>query len=316
MPQSAIVFFSHRFDAEVRARYDELRRSCAGRDAICFILAQVGTSVPEDLLAETHFFDFSAAAACSPRLFGDSLVPGNLHIPCLDFHAAHPGFRFYWFIEYDVVFSGDWRDFFDAFSDDTSDLVAAHVRTHAEEPHWCWWSSLALPEPNGQRGDWLRAFLPIHRLSRAGFEALADRVRAGWSGHFEGLIPTALASASLRISDIGGDGPFVPEERKNRFYTSFSCCDGSLLGFGTFRFRPVHRSPRAATRLLYHPVKHGATRRWDRPAFGYLVHAAKHRPLGLLRHVWTTIGILLSGRFRAARRASLGSSGPASQGAD
>jgi hypothetical protein len=52
----------------------------------------------------------------------------------LAFFGARPGFDYYWHIEYDVVFTGDWRTLLDAWREDASDLVAAHVRTRGEEP--------------------------------------------------------------------------------------------------------------------------------------------------------------------------------------
>ena len=138
-----------------------------------------------------------------PRILGSKLIPGNCHLTMLAFFRARPGFDHYWHIEYDVVFTGDWRTLLDAWRDDASDLVAAHVRTRGEEPDWPWWTSLQVSPAETAAGH-LRAFLPVYRISRRALERLEMAVRQGSSGHFEALVPTVLQAASLRIADSGG----------------------------------------------------------------------------------------------------------------
>ena len=43
----------------------------------------------------------------------------------------------------------------------------------------------------------LVAFFPVHRISKRGLDVVAARVAEGWHGHFEMLVPTALADAGL-----------------------------------------------------------------------------------------------------------------------
>ncbi len=80
-------------------------------------------------------------------------------------------------------------------------------------------------------------------------------MKEGWTGFMEGLIPTLFHTAGLRIGDIVGDGPFVPEGFRNRFYTSVTDPAGSLKNLGTMRYRPPIRFPRIMPGRLYHPVK-------------------------------------------------------------
>ena len=239
--RSAVGFFTHLFNSEILSRYRKLEEDLVGR-AQTKIVAEAGTPIPEALLKDTYFFDFQRLALNVPRILGSTVTPGNCHLTMLAFFRSQPEFDYYWYIEYDVVFTGAWSKLFDAWSDDTSDLVAPHVRKRSQEPDWYWWPSLQVP-PAAEK-NYIRAFLPIYRISRRALECLEAAVRDGYSGHFEALIPTALQAASLRISDLGN----------GRFYTSYSSPDGELRR-GTMRYRPLHSGWLLRRNRLYHPVK-------------------------------------------------------------
>jgi hypothetical protein len=142
-----------------------------------------------------------------------------------------------------VVFTGAWGTLVDAWRDDASDLLAPHLRTYSQEPDWPWWRSLRVPLAAAE-SDFVRAFMPIYRISRRALETLETAVTDGCSGHFEALVPTVLQVESLRISDLG----------EGRFYTSSKSPDGQSRQ-GTMRYRPFHARPLPGRNLLYHPVK-------------------------------------------------------------
>ncbi len=249
--RSAVGFFTYLFDPEIISRYGKLKEELADR-AQTTIVAEAGTPVPEALLAETVFFDFQQLASDAPRVLGSRVVPGNSHLTMLAFFRSRPEFDYYWYIEYDVVFTGAWCTLLDAWSDDTSDLLAPHLRTYSQEPDWPWWRSLRVPAAAAENGL-VRAFMPIYRISRRALESIEAAVRDGCSGHFEALIPTVLQAELLQISDLG----------EGRFYTSSTSPDGELRQ-GTMRYRPFHARPLLGRNLLYHPVKPESfpTTRW------------------------------------------------------
>lgn len=252
-PRTAFVFFSHRFDGDIGARYERLKSAASGRgDA--FIMAEAGTAVPDGWSGEAHLFNYPTLRKRSAKVIGDRVVPGNCHLPAIDFAEAHPGYDYYWFIEYDVVFTGDWGVLFDAASDDDADLLVTHARNQADENVWSWWRSIQAPV-GAPSPALVRAFFPVYRISQRGVEAVATAVGAGWTGHFEGLLPTLIVAGGLRLSDIGGNGPYVPAGRHNRFYTSFSGYGGKLEALGTMRWRPPHFGPLLVRNYIYHPVK-------------------------------------------------------------
>lgn len=250
--KTAVVFITHRFDAELERRYAKLKRE-SPEGAAVFLMAEKGAPIPAALAAERHEFEFSRLRTRAAKVIGDRLVPGNVHLAFLDFYEAHPGFDHYWFIEYDVVFSGNWRALFDALSADASDLVAGNVRALAGEPAWFWWPFMDFPG-GPDKAAWVRSFFPLCRISRAALDAVGSRVKQGWTGHHEGMIPTAVLAAGLRVADMGGDGPWTPEDRRHRFYTSVSTEEGEML-LGTLRAAPPHFLPYLLRDTIYHPVK-------------------------------------------------------------
>jgi hypothetical protein len=258
--KQAVAFFTHLFDPTIEFRYRKLKQDLGGLAQI-FIMAPLGTSIPDRYLDEAYFFDYDRLRSGAVRVIGDKLIPGNVHLVQLDFWRHRPGFDYYWFIEFDVVFTGNWTTLLTAVDNDRSDLMGAHVRSQAEEPRWPWWDTLVLPGWDAPRSDWLRAFFPVYRISANGLRAVEEHVKQGWSGHFEALLPCAMRSASLSISELGGSGRWTPKNRRFRFYSSYSSDFGKSLNAGTHRHRPPHSLPLLRRNAIFHPVKADASDR-------------------------------------------------------
>jgi len=129
----------------------------------------------------------------------------------------------------------------------------SHVRTLRDDPDW-YWREMFFTGADIFAGDkWVLAFLPIHRISARGLEAVAVKVRDGWVGHYEALLPSALAYCGLRISDIGGSGAWTPKDRMLRHYVDWRNAPHRAYG-GTLQFRPRIRF-RLIKNMLYHPCK-------------------------------------------------------------
>jgi hypothetical protein len=251
----AIVFFTHVFDAATVANLEKLREESASYGTF-FVYSDIRGANPGEALGEVVRFDFDVIRREYPKVLGETLIPGNSHMAFLDFYQRHPGFQYYWLIEYDVMLTGRWQDFFHAFTDQRADFLAAHLRLQKEEPDWTWWHTLTAPNGQVLPATLVRAFCPIQRMSRRALELVEARSKEGWGGHFECLVPTLLLDGGCTLADIGGDGPFVPKGFRNRFYRSFSWRDGTLLFFGTMRFRPEFSRWRLSRRrAIYHPVK-------------------------------------------------------------
>jgi hypothetical protein len=169
-------------------------------------------------------------------------------------------FDHWWLLEYDTDFSADWRAFFSAFEGCQADLLGTTVYPRALDPKWFFWPGFQAP-PAVSAAAHVRGFFPVVRLSRRFVDAYAAEVTNGWRGHFEALYPSIALFRGLRVEDIGGDGPFVPEPRRGRFY--WNTHDDVGLQPGTFRFEPAvssHYFSRGNRDFfepdrLWHPIK-------------------------------------------------------------
>jgi hypothetical protein len=248
----AIVFLAHVFDPEIEHRFLKLKRECSG---LCDVVALVeqGARVPTSVIPFTEFFDFSAVKRMAKSIIGTKVVPGNCHLRSIDFYRHFPKYRFYWFVEYDVTYTGDWAHLVSSLADDQSDLLAAHVRRLADDEDWRWKDSLVTGSDDVRQDDWLLAFLPIHRISSRGLQTVEAKVSEGWTGHFEALLPTAIAHSGLSISDLGGSGAWTPKERVHRHYVDWRKGLHHSYG-GSLQFRPSIRI-RLIKNMLYHPCK-------------------------------------------------------------
>jgi Protein of unknown function (DUF3405) len=181
-----------------------------------------------------------------------TVIPGGAHMPLFLFARESSPYEFYWLVEYDVRFTGDWRQLVTAYGE-SSDLVTCHLRFRNQQPDWGWWKTVSHPTRSRPNTE-VRSFNPIYRLSRDAVECLDAEYRAGWSGHNEATIPTLLHANGLKLEEIGGRGPFVADSNRDRFYTpTVERKDGWLTG--SMRFRPGWISADLKPGLLYHPVK-------------------------------------------------------------
>lgn len=179
---------------------------------------------------------------------------GNAELPVLLFFRSNPHYEYYWVVEYDVRFTGCWKDLFDAFDSSQSDLLGTSLIYRHQLPQWSHWPSVSIEgQDAGDRDSWIKGFFPAYRLSARALRVMDKAYARGATGHMEGLMPTVIANAGLSIEDLGGSGPFVAPGNENRFYTNnpFS----NLLSPGTFVYRPIRERPGSEPGKLWHPVK-------------------------------------------------------------
>ncbi len=214
--------------------------------------------LPEKL-AQVNHFAFTDAMLCELNYIpiGFKVVPGNTHFPLFAFLSNHTTYDYYWVIEDDVRFNGDWKYFFDSFLGLDHDFLTSHVRTPAQEPDWTWWHYLANPYRVIPFESRLRSFNPIYRLSAKAVQYLGESLTSFWCGHCEVLLATLLRDGGLSIADFGGKGAFVLPGYENRFYLSGVPDQHGRLSDGTMRFRPVYETMGDEANKLYHPIKSG-----------------------------------------------------------
>ncbi|MBD0258518.1 MAG: DUF3405 domain-containing protein, partial [Cytophagales bacterium] len=126
--------------------YQTLREATSHLGDAFVLYHQQEQELPGKLEKVHHFaFDESKLSELNFVPIGFRVVPGNTHFPLFAFLDMNPGYDYYWVIEDDVRFSGDWKYFFDSFSAVDKDFLTSHIRTSAQEPDWPWWPYLANP---------------------------------------------------------------------------------------------------------------------------------------------------------------------------
>jgi hypothetical protein len=167
-----------------------------------------------------------------------------------------PDFELYWFIEYDVDFSGSWGAFFAEFVECPADLLGTTLYSRSLSERWFHWPWFKSPAEVDERSV-TRGFFPVNRLSRRFIEMYA-REAERWEGHWEALFPSIALHAGLAVEDIGGEGPMTPPHRRGRLYSN----SNPHRLEGTFRaYPPVdthyfpNRGDAEPRNYLWHPIK-------------------------------------------------------------
>jgi hypothetical protein len=189
-----------------------------------------------------------------PWLDGKTLFD-NIHFFILHFYLCHPEYDYYWIIEFDVRYTGEWGSLLNSFGAFDHDLITSHIRRITEEPDMFWWTSFQHPSKTIERANYVRSFNVIYRISNRALSFIHHAQQDGWKGHQEVLIPTLLDTSGYTLLDFGGNGEFALPHLRNRFYTSGSTRDGVENPFCTMRWRPSRRRAGIHRNKIYHPVK-------------------------------------------------------------
>lgn len=244
-----ILFLTHKKSREIEQAVRSIRDEMGDRSFT--------------ILSQSHIFDIdgtglfrfdeSIIQEVGFPAMSDSLVPGNVHFPIFAYiNKINPDADYYWFIEYDVQFTGKWSILFDHFKDTDADLITSHIHHYHEEPDWYWWE-ISNPNTFIPKKDRIRSFNPIYRLSRKAITFLEQSFNAGWKGHNETTFPTLLYHHGFKLLDFNECfNDFQPHDK--RFYISRSDRKGRLWT-GTMRYRPAMRKHGLRKNKLYHPVK-------------------------------------------------------------
>ncbi len=254
-PRTAILYRTHFWSAELAAECQRLRGQLPANYDI-FVIGYIAGAAMFSTGNTVACFCYTAADL---QTLGYQQIPAQparyQDLPPLRFFHDHPQYDYYWMIEYDVRFTGNWRRLFKKLSAPAADLLGTNIQTRAENPDWFHWPSLSTAAADPDSLRYVKVFTPLMRISNAAMMAIDAAYKMGWRGHYEALWATAIASANLAIADIGGHGSFTPPHRKGRYYTA-SPLD-PYLAPGSFVFRPAIPTTKKLPRRpqLWHPVK-------------------------------------------------------------
>jgi hypothetical protein len=267
--RTAVIVQTHFFDRSLSRFFDQLAADCTDTYYPIVLMHLLPGASPAGMLNRYPHHIAPTAEVRSPLYHRKSgilasgerdpkwslLGGGHSELVPLHFYVQHDDYDYYWMIEYDVRFSGNWRNLFRHFESSGADLLATCVRSAGDDPDWMYWNTLERPpgEPPLRTEEKLTCFLPFYRVSRAAMAALDEGYRQGWGGHAEAAVPTILHRKGLHIEDLGGSGRFVTPVNQGRWYSNDP---NDLAGApGSFVARPVRFSMGSEPDMLWHPVK-------------------------------------------------------------
>ena len=243
--KQAVLYLTTKSNEWTLSAFHALEQSLQGMADVYFAYHQQGDVLPVSLQNVENQFVFTSDVlnelGYTPIEKG-KLVPGSNHFPLLKFFKENQCYDYYWLVEDDVRFSGEWKDFFGSFASCTSDFLSSVIETKAENPTWYWWTSLKTGNEVIAEEKLLKSFNPIYRLSSQALVCIDAHLRIGWMGHYEVLLPTLLYNKGFLLEDFGGEGTFVRPENNAKFYDDT-----------TMRIAPV--LPDDRKNYLFHPVK-------------------------------------------------------------
>ena len=166
--KQAILFLSNKSNDWTLRAFRTLEQSMQMNADVYFVYHQQGDELPVSLQTIQNLFPFTSSIlqnlGYTPIEEG-RLVPGSNHFPLLKFFKEHQEYDYYWMVEDDVRFSGDWKVFFNNFSTNHADFLASIIESKKENPNWFWWSYLKTENENVSEEQLLKSFNPIYRLS-------------------------------------------------------------------------------------------------------------------------------------------------------
>lgn len=279
--KTLVSFQTHTFGYQVRRAFLQMARTLPPNyEAVALVHLAPGQPVPRLMTTVPHVIvrtpeiripEYGAKSGLDdPRW--TIWAGGHTDLSLLCLVRGKPGYAYYWSVEYDVRYTGPWRDLFSRYRDTDADFIATSICDPSTTPAWAWWD--ALTSPAGIRppahAEMLGSLMSIFRASSRMVSAMDHGYRNGWSGHCEVAWPTLARHFKMSVLDLGGEGPYVRPQDRGQVYSSRVATWS--LSPGTFVFRPLraHTSHVALRHFslqrgrLWHPVKPiGSTIRED-----------------------------------------------------
>jgi len=257
--KTAVVFISHFINESFLKRYQKLVSDLKGQYDV-YWLFQTDNGISDEPLLQKNVnvesFTISELNDLNYNPIHEHFF-GSEHFLDEHFIHRHPEYDYIWTMEYDVVFSGDWRILIDTFRDNDADFLTTHIALYCEaNKNWEWWPSLSFNEQDVlPKEKWVKSFNPIHRYSRRALQFLDIYLQRDNNAGFSEVLPaTALYNHGFRLEDLGGTGEFVASGNRNRFYVQ-----GAGIHNGTMRWRPEFLLEEIdalkTPDKLFHPVK-------------------------------------------------------------
>jgi len=200
MNNTVILFCCHFLSPEIEREFSRLKK-CCGKD-FDVVLSYDCSGDPDRMSRDfsSHLFTADQIKKMGYGFPDNEGIWHHVEYAIIDYYLRNHQYDFYWRIDYDVRFGGDWGDFFRHFLDNKTDLLGTYVKTYQDDPDWHWWNAINFKLDQ----DCLRGvFFPVVRFSRRSLAFLDKKYRSGMLGYCEIIVPTLLDMERMNIEDIG-----------------------------------------------------------------------------------------------------------------
>lgn len=261
--KNLICFISHIVTSEIVSLFKEISSGIPEDSEIVFIS-------PTELDRRSEFSKISELTGGVTNLYLDkteeNLTDQNTYtfrsqLIFKNIYKLFPGYEYYYLIEYDVRFIGDWRSLFHHLSRLPEDLICSHFsmynNIYEQGPYPRWKlrkmfskeDRLIIDESGKITDDLYFSFLPFCRLSNSLMRLVYDYYET-YDGFFEIVIPTICIKNDLSVIDLDHLGLTCPQlEIKEPDNFHLRCNSGSMSWYE--EDKTVYDKPN----ILIHPIK-------------------------------------------------------------
>ncbi|MDI4663230.1 hypothetical protein K9U40_02575 [Xanthobacter autotrophicus] len=140
-----------------------------------------------------------------PHRKGRSIIPGNLDLKMIVAVERFPQYSHFIRWEDDVWPNNPSSETIDRLCTlaTSGSVGAVQVRAKSQDnAHWMWWPSLSAPEAEPLPEAPHAALLPLMFFPRSFIDTYRRKLEAGWTGHYEVLMPTIAKMADFTLIDL------------------------------------------------------------------------------------------------------------------
>lgn len=260
--KNCFVLVTHKIDNYVLNKWTRMKSDFAMSDVSCYLavdftrLPQVDDSILHSAvndkvvdLKDIWAFDEGSIKRYLQNIGydiqyyepGGRLFYGNIMLAFMTFFLNHYNFDYYWFVEWDVAYSGNWSYLCSKNDNNDADYISYSCLTNTySNPSWFHygqWSTKTI-DPFKEE-ELVKTFNPIMRLSKRALEHLDMVYKKGNSGFYEIFLGTVLKRDGYKLGGFLENGDLTPD---GFIYLP----GGRSLDFNSVKVKP---------NKLYHPVK-------------------------------------------------------------
>jgi len=165
-----------------------------------FILTDIKDGIKYSDSTKHHTFSFS-------EYIKSVSILRHTYIALVDFYLKNPNYEYYWLVEDDVVFKGDFHHFFNFYKDNKRDLIVPYFMTDlSSQNEWLKYQYNEINGPYFVKTPICGGLSIICRYSNKLLKEISSLTEKGVYGHLETFPHTVCTLNGFTIHSIKEDG--------------------------------------------------------------------------------------------------------------